>query len=108
MESGKWESVVAASEFTSPIFRAFHSVESGGIKMLFPEHYNSRSQDLPKAMYDAGLFYWATSKNCMEPPKGFSEDSTVLKIPTWRVQDIDTNEDWKRAELIYQLIHEVN
>lgn len=106
LETGKWESVVAAAEFSSPIFRAFQYAESGGIKMIFPEHYNSRSQDLPMAMYDAGLFYWATANNCMTPPKGFSECSTVIKIPSWRVQDIDTLDDWKRAEVIFKLMQE--
>ena len=76
--------------------------------MFFPEHYNSRSQDLPIAMYDAGQFYWATADSCMAPPKGFHENSTVMTIPSWRAQDIDTFEDWKRAEIIYKLIHEEN
>jgi pseudaminic acid cytidylyltransferase len=108
LKTGKWESVVAAAEFSSPIFRAFKYIENGGIEMFFPKYYSSRSQDLPISMYDAGQFYWATSKTCMAPPKGFSKNSTALIIPSWRVQDIDTIEDWKRAEIIYKLIQEEN
>jgi N-acylneuraminate cytidylyltransferase len=72
--------------------------------MFFPEHYTSRSQDLPVAMYDAGQFYWATANSCIIPPKGFHDKSTVITIPSWRAQDIDTFEDWKRAEVIFQMM----
>ena len=105
LETGKWSSVVAAAEYPSPIFRSFKYSKNGGIKMFFPEHYKTRSQDLPAAMYDAGLFYWAKSEDCLLPPKGFSEDSTVILIPSWRVQDIDTIDDWRRAEMIYKFLH---
>lgn len=103
-----WDSVFAAAEFSYPIFRSFQCTKSGGLKMFFPEHYQTRSQDLPTAIHDAGQFYWASAKTWVEPPKGFSESSTVIKIPSWRVQDIDTLEDWKRAEMIFKLTQERN
>ena len=106
LETGKWESVLAAGEYSSPIFRAFKSTENGGIEMFFPEHYSTRSQDLPVAMYDAGQFYWATADSCITPPKGFHDKSTVITIPSWRAQDIDTFEDWKRAEVIFQMMQD--
>ena len=102
LKEGKWESVFAATEFSYPIFRSFQFNKNGGLEMFYPEHYPTRSQDLPTAMHDAGQFYWSDAKTWMEPAKGFSEKSTVVLLPNWRVQDIDTLDDWKRAESIYQ------
>jgi len=98
---GKWDSVFAATEFSYPIFRSFQLDKNNGLEMFFPEHYKSRSQDLPTAIHDAGQFYWANAKTWMGEPKGFSSSSTVILLPSWRVQDIDTLDDWKRAEIIY-------
>jgi len=103
LEEGCWDSVFAATSFSYPIFRSFKYKDNGGLKMLFPEHYHSRSQDLPMVMHDAGQFYWASAKVWIEPPKAYDEKSTVVLLPSWRVQDIDTLEDWKRAENIYKL-----
>jgi pseudaminic acid cytidylyltransferase len=104
IKSGEWESVFAATKFSYPIFRSFHFTENGGLKMFFPDHYHSRSQDLVEAMHDAGQFYWANAKVWMQPPKQYNKNSTVILLPEWRVQDIDNLEDWKRAELIYQTL----
>ncbi len=102
LKEGSWETVFAATEFSYPIFRSFQYNENGGLEMFFPEHYPTRSQDLPTAMHDAGQFYWSDAETWMQPSKGFSESSTVVLLPNWRVQDIDTLNDWKRAENIYQ------
>jgi pseudaminic acid cytidylyltransferase len=72
--------------------------------MLFPEHFNSRSQDLPKVYHDAGQFFWAKPKIWQNSTKGFDQNNTIVEIPANRVQDIDTHEDWKKAELIYKTI----
>lgn len=66
--------------------------------MLFPEHYDSRSQDLPEAFHDAGQFYWARPGVWLKQARIFDKSSTIIPIPRWRVQDIDTEEDWRRAE----------
>ena len=34
----------------------------------------------------------------------FSEAAVPVILPRHRVQDIDTEEDWKRAELMYRAI----
>jgi pseudaminic acid cytidylyltransferase len=103
LKEGNWTNVFAATEFSYPIFRSFQYSENGGLEMFFPEHYPSRSQDLPTAMHDAGQFYWSNAETWMQPPKGFNKSSTVVLLPNWRVQDIDTIDDWKRAENIYRL-----
>ena len=79
-------------------------LETDGIKMFNPEHFETRSQDLNEAYHDAGMFYWGKTDAWLENIKAFSEKSTIIKIPPYRVVDIDTEEDWARAELIMEIL----
>lgn len=103
----KWESVIAATNFSYPIFRSFEKDKKGGLKMVFPDHYSSRSQDLPEIFHDAGQFFWAKSEFLKKSPSGFNQNNTIIEIPNYRAQDIDTDEDWHRAELIYKYLNEL-
>ena len=100
LDGGDWNYVFAATEFAAPIFRSFTASPGGGVEMVFPEHVNSRSQDLPKALHDAGQFYWGRTEAWIEQKPVFDKHSKPLMVPRWRVQDIDTAEDWTRAELM--------
>jgi hypothetical protein len=105
IKTGKWNSVIAATNFSYPIFRSFENLPDGGLKMIFPEYYNSRSQDLPEVYHDAGLFYWAKPEIWKKKPKGYNKKNSIVKIPNYRIQDIDTLDDWKKAEIIYKIIN---
>ena len=72
--------------------------------MFYPENFEKRSQDLPKALFDAGMFYMATSEAWLKGLKIFDKHSFPLLIPSWRVQDIDTNDDWERAVLMAKIM----
>ena len=103
IKTNKWNSIIAATNFSYPIFRSFENLPDGGLKMIFPEYYSSRSQDLPEIYHDAGLFYWAKPEIWKKKPERYSEKNSIVKIPNYRTQDIDTLEDWKRAEIIYKI-----
>ncbi len=104
LNSDEWAYALAVTEYPSPIFRSFRKVPSGGLEMFFPEHYLTRSQDLPLALHDAGQFCWGRPSAWIEGKRAFGWDSAHIIIPTWRVQDIDTEEDWLRAELMFRAI----
>lgn len=72
--------------------------------MLYPEHFATRSQDLPEVLHDAGQFYWGLPSAWSGNLKIFGPGSTVVLIPPWRVQDIDTPDDWVRAEYVMSLV----
>ena len=36
----------------------------------------------------------------------FGEKSVPIILPRWRVQDIDTPEDWQRAEMMWEIIQQ--
>jgi len=87
-----------------PIQRTFKLDENGRCKMFSPEHFTSRSQDLEEAYQDAGQFYWE-NLNIDSDEITFGKDSIPVILPRHLVQDIDTLEDWKRAEYMYQIIN---
>lgn len=94
--------VFSATTFPFPIQRAFKLHANGLVEMFHPENYNTRSQDLEEAYQDAGQFYWGSMASYMSEKIFFSTDSMAHVLPRYMVQDIDTLEDWKRAELMYQ------
>lgn len=100
LESGDWQYVFAATPYAAPIFRSFCKNSSGGLEMFYPEHFSTRSQDLPEALHDAGQFYWGRPAAWLSKARVFDRHSTVVELPRWRVQDIDTEDDWRRAEMI--------
>lgn len=93
----------AATTFPYPVFRGLLR-EGPGVRMIFPEHFPTRSQDLPEALHDAGQFYWGTARAWKEEEWLFSERAAPVMLPRHRVQDIDTDEDWQRAELLWRLL----
>lgn len=106
LNSGDWHYVFAATTYAAPIFRSFRRAENGGVEMLFPEHFAARSQDLPETLHDAAQFYWGTAAAWSAREPIFHSHSLPLVLPRWRVQDIDDEDDWKRAEMIHKLLHE--
>lgn len=93
----------SATSFPFPIQRAFRMMDSGRVSMFQPENFNTRSQDLEEAFHDAAQFYWGTTEAWLKQTPFFSQNSTALILPRHRVQDIDTVEDWQRAELMFKL-----
>lgn len=100
LESGPWAYSFSVTDYAAPIFRSFKIAEAGGVEMYYPGEFETRSQDLPEAYHDAGQFYWGRAQSWIEGVKLFSLQSAPLLIPRWRVQDIDTVDDWIRAESI--------
>jgi pseudaminic acid cytidylyltransferase len=92
------------TEYPSAIQRALSLLGNGGVQPFFPQFEISRTQDLEQAYYDAGQFYWGKVEAWLKNPKIHSSGLGYL-IPSWRVVDIDTFEDWQRAELIYRAIN---
>lgn len=104
LTAGDWSYVVAATEFAAPVWRAFRQGTGGGLQMLFPDQFSTRSQDLPVVLHDAAQFYWGRPQAWLDRRPGLGADSTAVHLPRWRVQDIDTEADWVRAELMAPLV----
>jgi N-acylneuraminate cytidylyltransferase len=105
LESGHWDYAFSVTEYASSIFRALRQHPSGGVEMFFPEHRDTRSQDLPSALHDAAQFYWGRADAWNTGKPIFGPGSAAVVLPRWRVQDVDTEDDWRRAEIVHRLIN---
>jgi len=94
----------SVTTFPYPIFRALKIGDNDRVEMFWPEHENSRSNDLQEAYHDAGQFYWGDTEKFLIRKKFFSSDAVPIIIPRYLVQDIDTPEDWQTAEKMYAVL----
>ena len=88
-------------QFSYPIWRCLDFAEDGTMKRHWPEFENSRSQDLPKEYHDTGTFYWHKTKEWLAGNLKIGG----IEVEETTIQDIDTETDWKLAEMKYQLIN---
>jgi pseudaminic acid cytidylyltransferase len=88
------------AEFPAAVQRALRQNANGFVEPIYPEHQLTRTQDLEPAHFDAGQFYWGSREAWRRNPRPHT-NALALSIPSQRVVDIDTNEDWDRAEFLY-------
>jgi len=96
--------VFPVTTFAYPIQRAIKITPDNRIEMFCPEHLKTRSQDLEEAWHDAGQFYWGRIDAWLQEVPLFGTSSCPLILPRHYVQDIDTEEDWIRAESIFSMM----
>jgi N-acylneuraminate cytidylyltransferase len=96
----------SVTRFAFPIQRAIKLNAKQRVEMFSPENFARRSQDLEEAYHDAGQFYWGKSQAWKAELAIFSECASPYILPRYLVQDIDTPEDWRRAELMYQVLQQ--
>ena len=89
--------------FPSPIQRALRCGEGGAVEPFNPEYVGARTQDLERAYFDAGQFYWARAETWLSGASAHANGRAIV-LPEWRVVDIDTPEDWDRAEKLHRAL----
>lgn len=94
------------TSYAFPIQRAIKITESNSVEMFSPQHFQTRSQDLEDAYHDAGQFYWGKVDAWMSEKVIFGPESIPVILPRHRVQDIDTPEDWDRAEWLFKAMQQ--
>lgn len=111
LRRGLWQLVqddaafaITVTTFPFPIQRAVRINQAGRLEMLWPEHLATRSQDLEDAYHDAGQMYWGKAEAFCSDKALFAPHTIPVPVPRERVQDIDTLEDWSRAELMYRAL----
>ena len=100
MEESSALSCIPVAEFNSSPQRAFKIEKGNRLKWIYPEFRLTRTQDLEKIYHDIGAFAWATKEKWNT---GDISDGVAYKVPNNIFIDIDTMEDWKRAELLYEI-----
>lgn len=96
--------VFPVTTFPAPIQRALRIDAEGRAQMFQPEHFHTRSQDLEVAFHDAAQFWWGRSSAWMAETPVYSPAAVPIRISRHRVQDIDSPEDWLRAEALFKVL----
>lgn len=96
----------SVTNYPFPIQRAIRITDEQRIQMFQPDNFAIRSQDLEEAWHDAGQFYWGRSAAWLAQKPLFANGSVPVCLPRFRVQDIDTPDDWARAELMLKSLRE--
>jgi pseudaminic acid cytidylyltransferase len=97
--------VLPVTTYQFPISRALILNKDKKLEAIDSDFINTRSQDLTETYHDAGQFYFASPKTWFEEKSILSRKNIPLIIPRYRVQDIDTIEDWIFAEKLYGALH---
>ena len=103
MQKSNSDFVYPVAEYVHPTQRAMRQLKSGQMEFIDSKNELSRTQDLEVTFHDAGQFYWGKASAWIAHKKMHS-DGVGMVIPNWRVVDIDNPDDWKRAELLREIL----
>lgn len=101
LQSSRADYAFSVTSYAFPIQRAIRITAEKRVEMIQPNQFNTRSQDLEEAWHDAGQFYWGRAEAWLSHKNAFSGNSLPVPLPRYLVQDIDTMDDWVRAELMF-------
>lgn len=102
LESEAADYALSVTSYAFPIQRALRMTDGGRVEMFYPEYASTRSQDLEESWHDAGQFYWGRSEAWITGTPIMTADAIPIPLARERVQDIDTPEDWRRAEWLHE------
>ena len=102
LKKSDFDVIMPITAFSYPVWRSLKSDERGRVSMNFPEHLQSRSQDLTPAYHDAGQWYWFRIQPFLKHGTLIAENTGSVELSELRVQDIDTPEDWILAEIKHE------
>jgi pseudaminic acid cytidylyltransferase len=103
LKMGNWDYVLSASRAETPPERFFSLNAASRVDMHFPERELTRTQDFVPSYHDSGQFYWGRKSSWESGLPIFSSASTIIEIPNELSVDIDTMDDWHRAERLFEI-----
>ena len=96
--------VMPMTAFSYPPQRCYVMNDDGFMGYKYPQYSRTRSQDLEKQYHDAGQFYVYNAEKYLALHGQVNEGVMPIIVSELEVQDIDNEDDWKIAELKYQLM----
>jgi pseudaminic acid cytidylyltransferase len=90
-------------KYDFPIEQAF-VLDGVRPRARWPEMLLARSQDLVDHYHDAGMFYWVDVAKYVQARELFNSDSVAFPVSNEVCQDINTTEDWARAEMKFRML----
>lgn len=105
LEEKDADSVLPIVQFSFPPQRAF-VCRNEHISFAEERYAKTRSQDLEPMYHDSGQFCCFKTGLFLEKHTLITDNTLGIVYPESEVQDIDTYEDWKLAELKYTMMKE--
>lgn len=102
----KADSVMPVVAFSFPPQRCMVLNEEGELRMKWPEHAKTRSQDLEPYYHDCGQFYCCRTAPFLQYGTTDLPHMMPMIQSEMEVQDIDNPDDWQIAELKYRMRHQ--
>jgi N-acylneuraminate cytidylyltransferase len=107
LQEARADYAFSVTTYAFPIQRAVRITSRHRVEMFEPKKFHTRSQDLEEAWHDAGQFYWGKADAWLAQKPLFGPDSAPVILPRFRVQDIDTIEDWEYSELMFKSLNQL-
>nr|WP_256534280.1 pseudaminic acid cytidylyltransferase [Lewinella sp. JB7] len=104
LERQSFDCVFPVLRYGFPVQRSLTLNDDRRMRMRYPHHLTSRSQDLEPTYHDAGMFYWFRPEPVLSAGRLWTDNTGCLEIDELAAQDIDTPADWKLAEFKYQYL----
>ena len=98
--------ILSVAEYPAPIEWAFTQSENGKLEPVQPGLFSTRSQDLQTKYYDTGAFSVFPVSSVLDS-QGAGTDNNFFGhvISKEKAIDIDSEDDWQMAELIYRSVN---
>lgn len=106
LEKYRPTAVVPVVRFSYPPQRCFVLDAEGRASYREPQYFRSRSQDLEPLYHDVGQFYFYDTAKFAASNGRYTSDIMTIQVSPSAVQDIDSEDDWRLAELKYGLLME--
>ncbi|MDA3890960.1 MAG: pseudaminic acid cytidylyltransferase [Salinivirgaceae bacterium] len=105
MVEKNYNSVIPVAEYLVPLEWALQKNEEGKVSPYNEKFLKVRSQDISKSYFDVGMFYWMKVQSVIDNRRILCDNTGAIVLGEMEMQDIDTLDDWKLAELKYKLLN---
>ena len=106
-EKSEADSLMPVVKYSFPIQRAVKVNFEGFLEFREPQYALTRSQDLEPMYHDVGMFYFSKTKAFLAQNKLVTTKTVLFEMDESMIQDIDTLDDWKMAEMKYKVMYEL-
>lgn len=98
------DALMPVVRYSYPIQRAVIINQDGSLEYREPENASKRSQDLEPTYHDVGMFYFCNTQKFKQNRTVILPKTALFEMNETAIQDIDTMEDWKMAEIKYKIL----
>lgn len=100
----KLDYVLSISKLKTSYYRSL-KIKGKKIFPAFRKHIYTRTQKIKDFYYDNAQFTFGRKLSWLKKKHSYISKTSFVYVPSYRIQDIDTIEDWKRAENLFKIFY---